>query len=146
MPATTPQDEAKVARLKGEAYFNRALSYHLLTSLYGGVPLITNAYTLNDSFAVARSSYEDCINFITGQLDSAALYLSETYASDLQGHATKGAALTLKARVLLFAASDLHNPAKIGVVTNGFTNPELVGYTGGDAITRWRALKMPLRR
>ena len=42
---------------------------------------------------------------------------------------------------MLYAASDLHNPAKNSVVTTGFSNPELLGYTGGDATARWTAAK-----
>ncbi len=103
-------DQDWVNRLKGEAYFNRAFTYHHLVSLYGGVPLITKAYELNDDFAIARNSYEECINFIVGQLDSAAALLPQTYPGASLGRATKGAALALKARVLLYAASDLHNP------------------------------------
>jgi len=128
-------------RIKGEVYFLRAMSYHHLVSLYGGVPLITKVYGLSDDFAIPRNTYEECINFITSQLDTAALLLPETYTGDLQGRITKGAALALKARVLLYAASDLHNPSKNSVVTLGSTNPELQGYVGGDALTRWRAAK-----
>lgn len=134
-------DQAWVDRLKGEVYFNRAFTYHHLVSLYGGVPLITKAYELSDDFSVARNTYEECINFIVGQLDSAAALLPDTYPPASLGRATKGAALALKARVLLYAASDLHNPAKNGTVVAGFSNPDLLGYTGGDADARWQAAK-----
>ena len=134
-----PGEEATINKLKGEAYFMRAWTYFNLTNLYGGVPLITKAYTLNDNFEVARNTYEECINFIVGQCDSSALYLPDVYPTD--GHVSKGAALALKARVLLYAASDLHNPAKTGVVTSGFSNPELLGYKGGDATARWTAAR-----
>ncbi|GAA4305339.1 RagB/SusD family nutrient uptake outer membrane protein [Compostibacter hankyongensis] len=139
--ATTDADKALVERLKGEVYFNRALTYHLLTALYGGVPIITKAYTLSDSFTVARNTYQECIDFITGQLDSAAAYLPLQNPADLQGHATKGAALALKSRVLLYAASDLHNSEKNGIVSDGYPHPELLGYTQGNAADRWKAAK-----
>lgn len=128
-------------RIKGEVYFLRGMSYHHLVSLYGGVPLITKVYGLSDDFATLRNTYEECINYIVGQLDSAALFLPETYTGNLQGRITKGAALALKARVLLYAASDLHNPAKNSVASAGYANPELLGYTDGDALARWRAAK-----
>jgi hypothetical protein len=57
------------------------------------------------------------------------------------GRATKGAALALKSRVLLYAASDLHNPGKNAAVVSGFSHPELLGYTDGDATARWQAAK-----
>jgi len=134
-------DEATINRLKGEAYFLRAWTYNYLVALYGGVPIITKVYGLNDEFTVARNSYDECIKFIVGQLDSAAMYLPLTYDAKSTGRATKGAALAFKARVLLYAASDLHNSAKNSVVTSGFSNPELLGYVGGDANTRWTAAR-----
>ncbi len=134
-------DQDMVKRLTGEAYFLRAYTYNALVNLYGGVPLITKVYTLTDDFTVARNTYEECINFIVGQLDSAAMYLPESYDGGDLGRATKGAALALKARVLLFAASDLHNPAKNGILTSGYSSPALLGYTGGDATARWQKAK-----
>jgi starch-binding outer membrane protein, SusD/RagB family len=134
-----PGEPAVIDDLKGQAYFCRAWSYFYLTNMYGGVPIITKAYTLTDNFEVPRNTYAECIDFVLGQLDSAAMYLSDTYPTD--GHVSKGAVLATKARVLLYAASDLHNSAKNSVVTSGFANPELLGYTGGDAAARWTAAK-----
>jgi starch-binding outer membrane protein, SusD/RagB family len=102
-----------VTHLKGEVYFLRGWTYASLVNMYGGVPIITKAYEVNDNFDVARNSYEDCMNFIVGQLDSAAKYLPVEYTdANLAGRSTKGAALAFKSRVLLYAASDLHNPLK----------------------------------
>ena len=132
-------DQSVLDRLKGEVYFMRAWTYFYLTNLYGGVPIITKAYSLTDNFMVPRNSYEDCINFIVGQIDSSAMYLPDTYPTD--GHVSKGAALALKARILVYAASDLHNSAKNSIVIGGFSKPELLGYTNGDASLRWTAAK-----
>ena len=123
--------------LIGEVYFLRGYTYHLLTSMFGGVPIITKAYTLTDNFEVPRNTYEECINFIVGQLDSAAMYLPEDQA-DL-GRATKGAALALKARVWLYAASDLHH--EMSTYASGYAHPELLGYTGGSQQARWQLAK-----
>jgi hypothetical protein len=132
-------DPSVIDHLKGQAYFMRAWTYFYLTALYGGVPIITKAYTLTDTYNVPRNTYEECINFITGQIDSAAIYLKGSYPTS--GTISEGAALAFKSRILLYAASDLHNPAKNSVVTSGYSNPELLGYTGGDAATRWTAAK-----
>ncbi|MGN6268064.1 MAG: RagB/SusD family nutrient uptake outer membrane protein [Ginsengibacter sp.] len=126
-------------RMLGEVHFLRAYFYFRLTNYYGGVPIIKNVYGLNDSFKIAQSSYADCINFIVSDLDSAASMLPVIQSGDNDGRATKGAALSLKSRVLLYAASDLHNPQKNGSVTSGFSHPELLGYTDGDAASRWKA-------
>jgi len=131
-----------VARLKGEVYFLNGWTYACLINMYGGVPIIIKAYTIGDNFYVARNSYEDCVDFIVSQLDSAAKYLPlESIDANQAGHVTKGAALALKSRVLLYAASDLHNPLKNGIVTSGYSNPELSGYTSGDEMARWQLAK-----
>lgn len=132
-------DASVISDLKGQVYFLNAWTYFYLTNLYGGVPIINKVYGLTDEFTVARNSYDECIKYIVDQCDKAVQNLSDTYATD--GHITKGAALALKARVLLYAASDLHNPAKNSVVTNGFSKPDLLGYTSGDAASRWTAAK-----
>jgi hypothetical protein len=129
------------SRMLGEVHFLRAYIYFRLTNFYGGVPIITNVYGLTDSFKVAQNSYADCIKFIVGDLDSAASMLPVVESGDNDGRATKGAALALKSRVLLYAASDLHNPQKNGTVTSGYGHPELLGYTDGDPVARWQAAK-----
>lgn len=96
----------------GEMSFLRAFFYADLVSRYGGVPLMKKASYLDtpaDEMYVARSSYEDCVEFIVEELDKAAELLPVRYADKWLGRATKGAALALKARVLLYAASELHN-------------------------------------
>lgn len=124
-------------RMTGEVHFLRAYLYHQLVSLYGGVPIIKKAYGLNDVFAVKRDSYSDCINFISKECDSAALLLPLVQSGSNQGRVTKGAALALKARALLYAASDLHNKP----VFSGYAQQELIRYTDGNQANRWRAAK-----
>ena len=128
-------------RMLGEVHFLRAYIYFRLTNFYGGVPIITNVYGLTDSFKVAQNSYADCIKFIMGDLDSASSMLPIVESGDNDGRATKGAALALKSSVLLYAASDLHNSALNTSVVNGFSHPELLGYTSGDPVARWQAAK-----
>ena len=128
-------------RMVGEVAFLRAWNYFNLTSYFGGVPLITKVYGLSDEFTAPRNTYAECIQFIVDECDRAASLLPEVQSGDNDGRATKGAALALKSRALLYAASDLHNPQKNSIVTNGFSNPELLGYTDGDATVRWKAAK-----
>jgi len=135
----SPIDNDTKNELKGEVFFLRAYLYHNLVAMYGGVPLITTAYTLTDSFTVARSTYGECIQFISDQCDSAAKYLPLTQSE--MGRATKGAALALKSRALLYAASDLYNTPS---VWGSYAHPELVGYTNvsaGDREARWQKAK-----
>ncbi|WP_423148156.1 RagB/SusD family nutrient uptake outer membrane protein [Rubrolithibacter danxiaensis] len=135
VPFDKPEDRDK---MKGEVYFLRGYMYHDLVSMYGGVPIITKAYGLEDDFEVPRNTYEECINYIVSQLDSAAALLPLVQDGNNKGRATKGAALALKSRVLLYAASDLYNSEASWA--NG-ENKELVGYVGGDRTARWQAAK-----
>jgi hypothetical protein len=124
-------------RTTGEVHFLRAMLYHFLVSDYGGVPLITKVYSLEDEFAVPRNTYEDCIKLIVKECDDAASLLPEKNTGVNNGRATKGAALALKSRVLLYAASDLHNT----FVSPGYTNLELIKYTSGSQSDRWTLAK-----
>ena len=128
-------------RMMGEVTLLRAWDYHNLISYFGGVPIITKVYGLKDSFAAPRNTYEECVKFISDECDKAATLLPLVQSGPNNGRATKGAALALKARTLLYAASDLHNPQKNSLVTTGYSNPELLGYTAGDAAARWKAAK-----
>ena len=136
-------DKTMIDRLKGESYFLRAHCYNQMLRYYGGVPIIKSSYALaTPDFSIARSTYDDCVKFIVSDLDSARLLLTgKTLAP---GRATADAAMALKARVLLYAASDLHDmpTAKAkSTLLNGFSNPELLGYTSGDRTARWTAAR-----
>jgi hypothetical protein len=103
-------DTALKNRMIGEVRVLRAYSYFRLISIYGGVPLVTKQFSLTDSFSIPRNTYADCLNFIITELDQAAAALPLTYSAQDQGRVTKGAALAIKSRALLYAASPLNNP------------------------------------
>jgi len=130
----TTFDAALKQRMKGEVYFLRAYFYHNLMRMYGGVPLITKVYGLSDDFSVARNSFKETVDFIVADADSAAALLPSSYSGADVGRATKGAALALKARVLLYAASDLYNANPSGNAFTGYTTPQ-------DRTALWRAAK-----
>lgn len=88
-------------RLKGEARFIRAFAYQQLIGLYGDVPLITYIQP-TDQFLEKRTPRAQVADFIAAQLDSAAAELPVSYTGSDVGRATKGAALALKARTLLY--------------------------------------------
>ncbi len=125
-----------IDKLKGEVHFLRGYFYYWLMSFYGGVPLIDKAYSTSDDLLVARNTFEETINFIVADCDSAARYLP---LNGDKARATKGAALALKSRVLLYAASDLFNSQASW--SSGYAHPELVSYIGGDRTARWKAAK-----
>ena len=133
-------DSSLKRRLNGELHFLRAYYYHQLVRYYGGVPIITGVYDLNQDYSVARNSFEDCVNLIVGDCDTATTMLSG-FNMD-KGRATVLAALSLKSRILIYAASDLHDiptaKAKSSLIAS-YANPELLGYVSGDRTARWQA-------
>jgi len=134
---TAPIDSATKRQFKGEVYFLRAYYYHRLVSYFGGVPIVTKVFELTDDFLVPRNTLEECINFIISDCDRAANLLGVTPTE--KGRATRGAALALKARVLLYAASDLFNSG--GSWAGSYAHPELISYIGGNRTARWQAAK-----
>jgi len=128
--------------LLGEVYFLRAYYYHQLVRFYGGVPIIDKLYGLNEDYSIARNTWAECVDFIVADLDKAATLLDGKTTS--AGRASKIAAQALKARVLLYAASDLHDipaaSAKSSLIAS-YSNKDLIGYTSGDRVARWTAAK-----
>jgi len=104
-------------RLTGELKFQRAFRYFDLIRNYGEVVLVGDrVYNLSDDFSTTdslyvRSSIKDGIKYVTKELDEAAALLPIDHSNSnwALGRATKGAALALKSRLLLYAASPLFN-------------------------------------
>lgn len=141
-------DETVKNQLLGQAYFLRAYFYQQLLRFYGGVPLVARSYSLVDDFKIKRSSYEECVNFIIKDCDESIKLL--TGKAMLKGQTNELAAKALKARVLLYAASDLHDlsdisthDSELGTLIDKYTPEEklLFGYTQGDQLERWRAAR-----
>jgi len=123
---------ANIARWKYEARFLRAFFYFELVKRYGGVPLVTAPMGLDSDYKnVARNTLAECIQFISDECDSTAANLPIDYTqiddNASLGRATKGAALALKSRVLLYAASDLFNSPDSWAP--GYDHPELISMT-----------------
>ena len=95
-------DESEKAKMVGEAKFLRAFYYLSLVDKFGGVPLIIDAPNADEQAELPRNSKEEVVNQIVKDLEEAAAVLPDTYASSDLGRATKGAALALKARTLLY--------------------------------------------
>ncbi len=96
-------------RMKAEATFLRALFYSQLEMYFGGVPLILDRPDPATQANLPRNTRDQVVQQILKDLDAAAAVLPVKYASADLGRATKGAALALKAKVLLFEASPLNN-------------------------------------
>lgn len=123
---------SEINRWKYEVRFLRAYFYFELIKRYGGVPLLTTA--INEGFEnIQRNSLDECIHFIVNECDTAAKVLPAKYGSSEVGRATSIAALALKSRVLLYAASELYNNSNWA---SGYAHSELISLTG-DRKSRW---------
>ncbi len=98
------------ARMTGEVHFLRALYYFILATYYGDVPLILDPPDVVAQAELPRTPREEVIGQVLADLEQAAGLLPLSYSGSDEGRATRGAALGLKARVLLYEASPLHNP------------------------------------
>jgi len=127
-------------RLLGESHFLRAYYYQQLVRYFGGVPIIDSPYGLNEDYSISRNTYKECVDFMVADLDMAATLLDGMGASG--SRASKLSALALKSRILLYAASDLHDgptaSANSGELAS-FSNLEILAYTSGDQNARWQA-------
>jgi len=94
-------DASTKAQMIAEAKFLRAYGYSDLITFYGDVPLILKTQTLNDAY-VSRSTKSVVLDAILTDLNDASAVLPLKYSSTDVGRATKGAALTLKAKTLLY--------------------------------------------
>lgn len=124
-------EEVKKQR-SAEVRFLRAFQYFTMVKKYGGVPLITVPQKIDagDANFVPRNKEQEVYDFIASECEAIAAELPESYESKDLGRATKFAALALKSRATLYAASI----AKYGQVQlDG-----VVGIPSGDAQKYWQ--------
>ena len=102
-----PGSQATRDKLLGTCYFYRAFAYMELTRRWGGMPYlyapISNAAQNMD---YPRLSMQETYKRAAIDCDSAAMYLKDVISLSEFQHPTRVAALALKSRLLLYAASD----------------------------------------
>jgi len=105
-------------QLRAEARFLRAFYYFELLKRFGepsknlGVPIVPEkVLNITDVIDFSRNSYDECVQYIVTDCDSAAAILPNRQSIVNYGKASKAAALALKSRILLYAASTLANPS-----------------------------------
>lgn len=119
-------DEAEKTKLVGQVRFIRAFEYWDLIARWGAMPIITKSFSINDREEIVgqkRNTYKECIDFLVSELDQAAKELPANWSGDDYGRATSVAALALKSRILLYAASPLMNE-DVKIPEVGYTTPE----------------------
>ena len=101
--------EAKLKLWMAEMHFIRAYCYNQMIKAYDGVIITKKPFTSDDPVDQVRASYDECVAFILEEINESLKGLPTVEA--LAGRLSIGAALGLKAQVLLHAASPLHNPS-----------------------------------
>jgi len=126
-----PLKPANKTSMLAEARFLRAWYYFILLEHYGGVPLIGDKlFSYTAPISAKRNTFEETVNYIVSQCDSAGASLPIIQSGLNYGRASKGACLALKARVLLYAASPLfNNPTPGGFGPNGNKTPQDIAKT-----------------
>jgi hypothetical protein len=96
-------DENLKKQYKGEALFIRAFTYFNMYRTWGGVPTTRNVVTVSESFQIGRSSEEDMLDLMAGDLKQIVdeNLLPEIYTGNNVGRVTLGAAHTLLGKVYL---------------------------------------------
>lgn len=94
-----------------EARFLRSLFLFELARRYGDIPMpVDKLYTVDDVNTLGKTPFQDVIAYIAKECEEIAGVLPNSYndvAGKQTGRITKGAALALRSRALLYAASPL---------------------------------------
>lgn len=109
----------RIDQLKAEVRFMRAWFYLGLAVRYGAVPFTTQTFDIEDDLNLARTPVPEIFDFVVTELDEIIEDLpdkSEAMGADF-GRVTKGAALGLKIRALMFDASPLYDETGNGQST-----------------------------
>jgi hypothetical protein len=97
----TVTNQALVNSRTGEVRALRAYYYLKLVGWFGAVPLVTSSITIDQGLQLTRTDISTVYDFISNELDTAATLLPLTQPD--KGRITRGAALALKARAMLWA-------------------------------------------
>ena len=110
-----------------EARFLRAFFHFELAKRYGDIPLVTKMLQQEEANSTSRTPFKDVMLWIADECDEIAPNLPVSYTDPNitpgieTGRATRGAALALRARALLYLASPLHNPEGASDYTERWT-------------------------
>ncbi|HLP05374.1 MAG TPA: RagB/SusD family nutrient uptake outer membrane protein [Paludibacter sp.] len=114
MKATPQVNDYLRIQYKGEVKFLRAFYYFELLKRFGdprqnlGVPILPEkVLTIEDAIDFKRNTYDECVNYILNDCDSAIKVLPARWTGTNYGRASAAAAMALKSRLLLYVASPL---------------------------------------
>lgn len=94
-------NQSQLNRYAGEAFFCRACKYAELICYYGDVPYMHGTETIEEACQAGRRNKDEIKALVYEDFDKAIEYLPVDYGTAAM-HATKGAALAMKARFALY--------------------------------------------
>ncbi|WP_342645474.1 RagB/SusD family nutrient uptake outer membrane protein [Mucilaginibacter sp. CSA2-8R] len=113
-------------RLKAEVRFIRAFEHFNLTKWYGDVPLVTNDITQEEAKTISKTPKAQVVDFVISELKAivSALPSKDQLPAGENGRITKGAALALQARVLLYQGNRMAEVVTVceDLMNNASTN------------------------
>lgn len=104
----------KMAYFPYEARVLRAHYFFELARRYGDIAMPLAVLDTDGANTIAKTSFQDVIDFIVAECDECAQLLPDSYKNEPGaqiGRVTKGFAMAVKSKALLYAASPLHNEA-----------------------------------
>jgi hypothetical protein len=132
--------EGEVESYNADVRFLRAYYYSLLLEIYGPFVIIDHTIDYSqEDYPTTRNTVDECVDFLVEELNAVIEVLphqANIIQTDL-GRPSKGAAMAVKARVLLWAASKLVNGNKD--YETSFVNPDGVPYVNPNYDeNKWR--------
>lgn len=97
-----------------EARVLRAYYFFELARRYGDIAMPLTVLDKENANTIEKTAFSDVISFIVSECEDAAKILPDSYINEPDkqvGRITKGFAMAVKSKALLYAASKLHNPS-----------------------------------
>lgn len=107
--------DRQIEHLKTFPYQARVLRAFYLFELarrYGDIPVPMKMLSIDEANSIEKTPFNQVVDFIVSECDECAANLPKTYIGmldDEYGRVTKGFAMAVKSKALLYAASKLHN-------------------------------------
>mgnify|MGYP003664577653 CR=1 FL=1 len=131
---SSPLDESLVQQRSAEVRFLRAYTYFQMGIRWGGVPLITEPQAIDapaEEIFVSRNSEKEIYDFVINEMTA----ISEILPSEnVKGRPSKYAALALKSRTALYAAS-IAKYGTVQTVSNPTGDDLVLGFPASEAAT-----------
>lgn len=134
VPVGSATEQEYLNRMLGEAHAHIAYQYFKGFKNWGSLPWISKRLEGGEE-PIPRAPFSDMIDSMVYHLDIASSLLPLQWEDRWEGRFTSVAAKTLKAKILVYAASPLYNGPTPDYAA-GYEHPEVLGYGNADD-QRW---------